>query len=104
MNKFNVRYSTHQQAVQWLISQEGDIELVIQHVPQPAGLQVRERERDFYYVTLVFLQEVVLKRAPNQKLGLSIRGGGKGSKGNPLDPNDEGIFISKVGSHTTQVR
>ncbi len=35
-------------------------------------------------------------KAPNQKLGLSIRGGGKGSKGNPLDPNDEGIFISKV--------
>ena len=35
-------------------------------------------------------------KGPKQKLGLSIRGGGKGSKGNPLDPNDEGIFISKV--------
>ena len=40
VNKFNVRFSTHQQAVQWLISQEGDIELVVQHVPQPPGLQV----------------------------------------------------------------
>lgn len=42
------------------------------------------------------LQEVILKKGEGQKLGLSIRGGGKGSKGNPLDPNDEGIFISKV--------
>lgn len=40
VNKFNVRFSTHQQAVQWLISQEGDIELQVQHVPQPSGLQV----------------------------------------------------------------
>lgn len=40
VNKFSVRYSTHQQAVQWLVSQEGDIELVVQHTPQPPGLQV----------------------------------------------------------------
>lgn len=39
---------------------------------------------------------VVLVKEPNDKLGISIRGGGKGSKGNPLDRNDEGIFISKV--------
>lgn len=42
VNKFNVRYSTHQQAVQWLVSQDGDIELLIQHVPQPPGLIVRQ--------------------------------------------------------------
>ena len=39
---------------------------------------------------------VVLEKEPDAKLGISIRGGGKGSKGNPLDKNDEGIFISKV--------
>lgn len=39
---------------------------------------------------------VVLEKEPDAKLGISIRGGGKGSKGNPLDRNDEGIFISKV--------
>ncbi len=35
-------------------------------------------------------------KSPTEKLGLSIRGGNKGSKGNPLDPDDEGIFVSKV--------
>lgn len=39
---------------------------------------------------------VVLEKEPDAKLGISIRGGGKGSKGNPLDKNDEGIFVSKV--------
>ena len=33
---------------------------------------------------------------PGEKLGISIRGGSKGHPGNPLDPKDEGIFISKV--------
>ena len=33
---------------------------------------------------------------PGEKLGISIRGGAKGHPGNPLDPKDEGIFISKV--------
>ncbi len=35
-------------------------------------------------------------KAPGEKLGISIRGGNKGHPGNPLDRNDEGIFISKV--------
>lgn len=43
------------------------------------------------------LQEIELVRGENEKLGISIRGGAKGSMGNPLDPDDEGIFISKVG-------
>jgi len=42
------------------------------------------------------LQEVVIQKDTNEKLGISIRGGSKGSKGNPLDVDDEGIFISKV--------
>ena len=152
VNKFNVRYSTHQQAVQWLVSQEGDIELLIQHVPQPPGLivcvslpmQLAERISglnftvkglslrwislvalpvlafsffqtschrksrtlnwsmlvllclDCYLFLFSFSQDVCLKKEKDQKLGLSIRGGGKDSKGNPLDLNDEGIFISKV--------
>ena len=40
VNGQNVRHSTHQQVVQWLVSQQGDIELLVQHVPQPAGLEV----------------------------------------------------------------
>lgn len=42
------------------------------------------------------LQEVVLVREPGGKLGMSIRGGHRSKSGNPLDPRDEGIFISKI--------
>ena len=48
---------------------------------------------------LIPSQMVLLEKEPDAKLGISIRGGGKGSKGNPLDRNDEGIFISKVRGH-----
>lgn len=41
VNGSDVRNATHQQAVQWLVSQQGDIELLVRHVPQPEGLQVR---------------------------------------------------------------
>ena len=41
-------------------------------------------------------QEITIMKAPGEKLGISIRGGNKGHPGNPLDRNDEGIFISKV--------
>ena len=40
VNNHNVRFANHQQAVQLLISQLGNIELLVQHVPQPPGLQV----------------------------------------------------------------
>lgn len=42
------------------------------------------------------IQEVVIQKQPGEKLGISIRGGAKGHAGNPFDPTDEGIFISKV--------
>lgn len=34
-----------------------------------------------------------------ERLGMHIKGGLKGQKGNPLDINDEGVFISKINSH-----
>ena len=46
---------------------------------------------------------VVLEKEPDVKLGISIRGGGKESKGNPLNKNDDGIFISKVRRVSTYV-
>ena len=42
VNGHGVRRATHQEAVKWLVSQQGDIELMVQHVPQPAGLQVSQ--------------------------------------------------------------
>lgn len=44
----------------------------------------------------VILQEIIIHKQPGEKLGISIRGGAKGHAGNPFDPTDEGIFISKV--------
>jgi hypothetical protein len=35
-------------------------------------------------------------RKPSEKLGLSIQGGSGSPVGPPLDPADEGVFISKV--------
>ena len=73
---------------------EADPTLLVQHDPIPAGLM-----------------EVKLFKGPTEKLGISIRGGERGSHsnesedegisvrgyhGNPYDTEDEGIFISKV--------
>lgn len=49
-----------------------------------------------YLCVCVSLQEIVINKQPGEKLGISIRGGAKGHAGNPFDPTDEGIFISKV--------
>jgi len=42
------------------------------------------------------MRELCIQKAPGERLGISIRGGAKGHAGNPCDPTDEGIFISKV--------
>jgi hypothetical protein len=43
-------------------------------------------------------QEVTIIKAEGERLGMHIKGGLKGLRGNPLDPNDEGVFISKINS------
>ena len=35
-------------------------------------------------------------KTPSERLGLSIKGGVRSQPGNPNDPSDEGIFISKI--------
>ena len=44
----------------------------------------------------VHVQVVIIRKSASAKLGVSIKGGTKSTKGNPLDPTDNGIFISKV--------
>ena len=39
---------------------------------------------------------MVLERRPGEKLGMNIKGGVHGLPGNPLDKQDEGVFVSKV--------
>ena len=43
-------------------------------------------------------QEALLERRPGEKLGMNIKGGLHGLPGNPLDKQDEGVFVSKVHS------
>ncbi|XP_065897745.1 protein scribble homolog isoform X3 [Dysidea avara] len=97
VNGWDTRGQTHQEVVDVLIktaTSGSNTVLLIQHDPAPPGLV-----------------EVKLAKGPNEKLGISIRGGErtshnndsedegisvKGFHGNPFDAEDEGIFISKV--------
>ena len=97
VNGDDTKGCTHQKVVDMLIkaaTSKEDTMLLIQHDPAPAGLM-----------------EVKLHKGTNEKLGISIRGGERGSHsnesedegisvkgfhGNPYDTEDEGIFISKV--------
>jgi protein scribble len=42
------------------------------------------------------LQEVRIEKESDDKLGMVIKGGLQGQPGNPDDPTDEGVFISKI--------
>uniref|UniRef100_A0A3P8WU11 Scribble planar cell polarity protein n=1 Tax=Cynoglossus semilaevis TaxID=244447 RepID=A0A3P8WU11_CYNSE len=81
VNSIDLRHATHQEAVRALLANKQEIRMLVRRDPSPPGMQ-----------------EVVILKQPGEKLGISIRGGAKGHAGNPLDPTDEGIFISKVSS------
>lgn len=63
-----------------------------EHVLNNFSLNLTQKTR----TPFLCLQEICIEKAPGEKLGISIRGGAKGHAGNPFDPTDEGIFISKV--------
>lgn len=44
------------------------------------------------------MQELVIVKNTGEKLGMHIKGGLRGQRGNPLDHSDEGVFISKINS------
>ncbi|XP_016077519.1 PREDICTED: protein scribble homolog isoform X2 [Miniopterus natalensis] len=79
VNGQDVREATHQEAVSALLRPCLELVLLVRRDPPPPGLR-----------------ELCIHKAPGEKLGISIRGGAKGHAGNPCDPTDEGIFISKV--------
>ncbi|KAL1464232.1 hypothetical protein WDU94_003898 [Cyamophila willieti] len=72
---------THEEAVLALLEPCQEIVLKIQHDPHPEGFQ-----------------EITLLRQEGEKLGMHIKGGLRGQRGNPLDKNDEGVFITKINS------
>lgn len=43
-------------------------------------------------------QELIIVKEEGEKLGMHIKGGLRGQKGNPLDKADEGVFVSKINS------
>lgn len=79
VNSTDLRHATHQEAVRALLANKQEICMLVRRDPSPPGMQ-----------------EVLIQKQPGEKLGISIRGGAKGHAGNPFDPTDEGIFISKV--------
>ncbi|XP_050795255.1 protein scribble homolog isoform X9 [Gopherus flavomarginatus] len=81
VNTIDLRHATHQEAVNALLSSTQELSMLVRRDPPPPGMQ-----------------EICIEKAPGEKLGISIRGGAKGHAGNPFDPTDEGIFISKVSS------
>ncbi|XP_026919478.1 protein scribble homolog isoform X1 [Acinonyx jubatus] len=79
VNGQDIREATHQEAVSALLRPCLELVLLVRRDPPPPGMR-----------------ELCIQKAPGEKLGISIRGGAKGHAGNPCDPTDEGIFISKV--------
>ncbi|XP_072544172.1 protein scribble homolog isoform X3 [Salminus brasiliensis] len=87
VNSTDLRHATHQEAVKALLSNKQEIRMLVRRDPSPPGMQ-----------------EIVIHKQPGEKLGISIRGGARGHAGNPFDPTDEGIFISKVSSSGAAAR
>ncbi|XP_077349602.1 protein scribble homolog isoform X12 [Lithobates pipiens] len=83
----DLRNATHQEAVKALLTPDKELRLLVRRDPPPTGMQ-----------------EICIVKTPGEKLGISIRGGAKGHPGNPLDPTDEGVFISKVSSSGAAAR
>nr|CAH7715251.1 unnamed protein product [Callosobruchus chinensis] len=81
VNGTDVTHATHQEAVMELLRPGDHITLTIRHDPLPDGYQ-----------------ELIIDKGENEKLGMHIKGGLQGQRGNPLDRSDEGVFISKINS------
>ncbi|GAV05255.1 hypothetical protein RvY_15416-2 [Ramazzottius varieornatus] len=86
VNNVDVSHVAHRTAVEALTANKTRVELFVRHDPQPAGYQ-----------------ELIIRKRLDETLGMNVRGGAKSSNpeepwipGNPLDPNDDGIFISRI--------
>ncbi|XP_039314899.1 protein lap4 isoform X3 [Solenopsis invicta] len=89
VNGTDVTKATHQEAVMELLRPGDQIVLTIQHDPLPENYQLVEIE----YIPVT---ELIIIKEAGEKLGMHIKGGRRGQKGNPLDHTDEGVFISKI--------
>ncbi|XP_023245294.1 protein lap4 [Copidosoma floridanum] len=91
VNGTDITKATHQEAVMELLRPGDKIVLTVQHDPLPENYQLVDIE----YIPVT---ELKIIKEPGEKLGMHIKGGLKGQRGNPLDATDEGVFISKINS------
>ncbi|XP_055602053.1 protein lap4-like isoform X7 [Uranotaenia lowii] len=91
VNGTDVTGATHQEAVMELLRPCDEIKLTVQHDPLPAGFQQ-------YEIACLKTEEVRIVKQEGERLGMHIKGGLNGQRGNPLDQADEGVFISKINS------
>ncbi|XP_050665192.1 protein lap4 isoform X4 [Leptidea sinapis] len=73
--------ASHRDAVQLLLQPGTTLTLTVRHDPLPPGFQ-----------------DLTIIKQEGEKLGMHIKGGLNGQRGNPNDLNDEGVFISKINS------
>ncbi|XP_047025774.1 protein lap4 isoform X13 [Helicoverpa zea] len=81
VNGVELTGATHRDAVQLLLQPGATLTLTVRHDPLPNGFQ-----------------DLTIIKQEGEKLGMHIKGGLNGQRGNPNDPNDEGVFISKINS------
>ncbi|XP_049871251.1 protein lap4 isoform X4 [Pectinophora gossypiella] len=81
VNGHELTGATHRDAVQLLLQPGPTLTLSVRHDPLPPGFQ-----------------DLTIVKQEGEKLGMHIKGGLNGQRGNPNDPNDEGVFISKINS------
>ncbi|XP_046805865.1 protein lap4 isoform X10 [Lucilia cuprina] len=91
VNDSDVSRATHQDAVLELLKPGNEIKLTIQHDPLPAGFQQIQ-------VDYIPFEEIIISKTDGERLGMHIKGGLNGQRGNPVDPTDEGVFVSKINS------
>ncbi|KAE8739367.1 hypothetical protein FOCC_FOCC015138 [Frankliniella occidentalis] len=99
----DVSKCTHQEAVMTLLQPGNSITLLVQHDPLPEGFQKLKLGLECFSYKLTDIEyvpfmELTIVKLDGEKLGMHIKGGLRGHRGNPLDKTDEGVFISKINS------
>ncbi|CAH1131259.1 unnamed protein product [Ceutorhynchus assimilis] len=89
VNGEDITKFSHQDAVMALLRPGDSITLSVRHDPLPEGYQQ-------LMVTYLDTMELVIEKGETERLGMHIKGGLQGQRGNPLDRSDEGVFISKI--------
>lgn len=61
-------------------------------------MRIRKVSFDFLIYFFFVQQNVKIVKTDSERLGMHIKGGLNGQRGNPADAADEGVFVSKINS------